>query len=84
MTLLFTKVIDELSLGLLEEDEEVQETADRAYWENRATPEMVALADKLLQIIKAFDPALNLKYNKYYIGLAKDDRPNNFAIFKPK
>ena len=25
-----------------------------------------------------------LKYNKYYIGLAKDGQPNNFAIFKAK
>jgi hypothetical protein len=24
-----------------------------------------------------------MKYNKYYIGLAKDDRPNNFVIFRP-
>ena len=84
MTLLFTKVLDELPLGLVEEDEEVQETADRAYWEARATRETVALADKLLEIIKAFDPALELKYNKYYIGLAKGDRPNNFVVFKPK
>jgi len=84
VTLLFTKVLDELPLGLAEEDEEVQETADRAYWEARATTQTVALADELLDIIHTFDPALALKYNKYYIGLTKGDRPNNFAIFRPK
>ena len=25
-----------------------------------------------------------LKYNKFYIGLAKNGRPNNFAVFIPK
>ncbi len=27
---------------------------------------------------------MELKYNKYYIGLAKNGQPNNFAIFKAK
>lgn len=84
VALMFTKVLDELPLGLVEEDEEVQETVDRGYWESRATKKTVALADDLLEIIKTFDPEFELKYNKYYIGLAKDDRPNNFAIFRPR
>jgi hypothetical protein len=81
---MFTKVLDELPLGLVEEDEEVQESVDRAYWESRATKETVALADELLGIIKTFDSGFELKYNKYYIGLAKNDRPNNFAVFRPR
>ena len=84
VALLFTKVLDELPLGLVDEDEEVQETADRAYWESRATKATVAMADALLEIISTFDPELDLKYNKFYIGLAKNDRPNNFAIFRPR
>ena len=84
IALMFTKVLDELPLGLVEEDEEVQETVDRAYWASRATKKTVALADDLLEIIKTFDPEFELKYNKYYIGLAKDDRPNNFAVFRPR
>lgn len=82
--LIFTKVLDELPLGLVEEDEEVQHPADRTYWENQATKAIVALADELLEVIRVFDPQLELKYNKYYIGLAKQGRPNNFAIFRPK
>ncbi len=27
---------------------------------------------------------LELKYNKFYIGLAKGGQPNNFVIFRPK
>jgi hypothetical protein len=84
VALLFTKVLDELPLGLVEEDEEVQEPADRAYWEAKATRTNVVLADQLLEIIHSFDPGLSLKYNKFYIGLARDDRPDNFAIFRPR
>ena len=84
VALIFTKVLDELPLGLVEEDEEVQEPADRAYWEKKATKKTVAWTDRLLDIIKNFAPEFELKFNKYYIGLTKNDRPNNFAVFRPR
>lgn len=82
--LLFTKILDELSLGLVDEDEEVAEPADREYWLKEGSEETVALADKLLSIIKEIDPLIDLKYNKYYIGLVKQGIANNFVTFKPK
>ncbi len=82
--LLFTKILDEFALGLVDEDEEVAEPADREYWLKRGSEETVALADKLLSIIKEIDPLIELKYNKFYIGLAKNGIPNNFVSFKPK
>lgn len=84
MGLVFTKVLDELPLGLIEEDEEIQETTDRDYWLKRGTPETVKMADQMLALINGFKPGYELKYNKFYIGLAKDGQPNNFAIFRPK
>lgn len=84
LSLFFTTVVDERQLGLVEEDEEVQEATDRSYWEQRGTKETVAMADNLLEIVKLFDPALELKYNKFYIGLAKHDHANNFATFRPQ
>ena len=33
---MFTTVMDELVRGTIDEDEEVRETADRAYWDARA------------------------------------------------
>jgi len=84
VALVFTTVLDELTRGLVDEDEEVSETADRAYWEHRATKETVALADRLLDIVHQYDAAVEFKYNKFYIGLAKDGRPNNFVSFKPQ
>ena len=85
VTLVFTKVMDEFSRGLVDEDEEADAVpTDRAYWEQRATKETVALADRLLDLLHKFDPTLTLKYNKVYIGLAKDGRPYNFVSFGPR
>jgi hypothetical protein len=85
VSLIFTTVIDQLALGLPEEDEEVQAVTDRTYWETeRGTKSTVAMADQLLNLINSFDPSLELKYNKFYIGLAKDGQPNNFAVFRPR
>jgi hypothetical protein len=82
ISLIFTKVLDQMVLGLEEEDE--PEPADRTYWEKRGTKATVGMADEVLEIIKEFAPGFELKYNKYYIGLAKEGKPNNFAIFRPQ
>ena len=84
ISLVCSTVLGEVRLGLVEEDEEVQEVTDRAYWESHASKTTIADADELLAIIKTFDPAFGLKYNKFYIGLAKNGQPSNFVIFRPK
>lgn len=80
----FTTVVNQMSYGPIEEDEEVEETTDRAYWENRGSKKTVTMADQLLEIARKFDNQLELKYNKFYIGLAKQGQPQNFVIFRPK
>src|SRR5690554_1743233 len=82
--LVFTKVLDEMPLGLVEEDEEIQEVTDRDYWLKKGTQATVKMADEILAIINSFKEGYELKYNKLYIGLAKNGQPNNFAIFRPK
>lgn len=84
VSLVFSKVLDEMRLGLVEEDEEVQAGADRGYWEKRATKQTLAMADEMFEVVRTLDPGLELKYNKFYIGLAKNGQPNNFVIFRPK
>jgi hypothetical protein len=84
ISLICTTVLNEMSFGLVEEDEESHEVTDRNYWEQRGTKETVAMADGVLEIIKKFAPDLELKYNKFYVGLAKNEQPNNFAIFRPQ
>jgi len=82
--LVFTTVLDQMSLGLVDEDEEIQEVTDRAYWESRGSKKTVAMADEFLGIAKQFDGALELKYNKFYIGMAKNGQPSNLFIVRPK
>ncbi len=85
LILVFTKVMDEMSRGVVDEDEDAEAApTDRTYWEVRGTKKTVELADELLSIVREHDPSLALKYNKFYIGLSKNGQPYNFAIFKPK
>ena len=84
VSLAFTTVLDQVLFGLVDEDEETQEPADRAYWENRGSKATVAMADELLALVQEFNPRLQLNYTKSYIGLAIDGRPNTFLLFFPK
>jgi predicted transport protein len=85
LTLVFTRVMDELSRGLVDEDEEAEAfPADRGYWEDKASKATLAIADSLVEIVKQFDATLQLKYNKHYIGLGKDGSAFNFVTFRPK
>lgn len=81
--LIFTTVLDELTLGVDDEEEE-KEVTDRNYWISRGSESTVKLADRLLEVINEFTEGYSLKYNKFYIGLAKDGQPNNFAVFRPR
>jgi hypothetical protein len=82
--LVFTKVLDEMPLGLVEEDEEVQAVTNRDYWLTRGSETTVKMADEILEIVNSFKAGFTLKYNKFYIGLAKNGQANNFAICRPK
>ena len=85
VALVFTKVMDEFSRGLVDEDEDADAApADRAYWEQRATKETVVLCDQLLDILRKFDPTLTLKYNKTHIGIARNGQAFNFVSFGPR
>jgi hypothetical protein len=84
-TLVFTKVMDELSRGLVDEDEDAEAApTDRSYWEKRGSKATLQLADELLGIAREIDPSLDLKYNKFYVGLSKDGQPFNFILFRPR
>jgi len=83
--LVFTTIMNQMSLGLEEEDEETYEQVDREYWETRkGSKETVAMADEILNLAKQFDVSLKLNYNKGYIGMVKNGRSNNFITFEPK
>jgi hypothetical protein len=68
----------------VDEDEETQDVTDRTYWESRGSKKTVAMADAFLELARQYDPSLELKYNKFYIGLAKNGQPCNFIVVRPK
>jgi predicted transport protein len=82
ISLFFQTILDQRILGTDEEEE--KEVVDRSYWEKRGTKETLAQVDELLSIIHTIDPDIELRYNKFYIGLAKEGQANNFAIFRPQ
>ena len=82
ITLVFTKVLDRISLGT-EEDETIIQT-DRNYWEKRSNPKVLSLMDSIFNAITTNDERLKLKYNKFYIGIEKDGITRNFITFRPK
>jgi hypothetical protein len=86
VTLVFTTVLDEMQRGLVDEDEDaISAPTDRAYWENeKGTPKTVALMDRLFELVREDDPDVQLKYNKFYVGLTKDGRADNYAQFRPQ
>lgn len=82
--LTFVKVVDEVTLGLVGEDEPTAEPADRASWEEKASFQTLAQTDELLRLIREVQPKAGLKYNKHYIGLEIDGAARNFVAFKPR
>ncbi len=83
--LTFNKILDEVSFGLVDDDEELSEVTDRNYWETKkGTPKTVRIVDEALNLIREVIPGYQLKYNKFYIGLVRNGRADNFIIFRAK
>lgn len=82
VALQFTRVLDEMPRGLVDEDESVYEPATLQDWEKIGTPKTVQLAHDLLSLCKPFDSTLELKPNKHYIGLQRQGVAFNFVTFR--
>ena len=82
--LTFVKVLDELTYGLVDDDEPLAEAVDRSFWETvRGTKETLSLTDGLFAVVNEVEPRATLKYNKHYIGLEVAGNPFNFVKFRP-
>lgn len=84
VALVFTKILDEVNLGLVEEDEEVQELVDKDYWLKRSSSDIMKLTEECLTFIKSFISDVEFKYNKHYIGLTTNGYINNFITLGPR
>ena len=83
--LTFVRVLDEIRLGLVEDDEPVSEPADRAMWESsRGSESSPAMTDHLLRLVNEVEPKAVLNYNRNYIGLKIAGAPLNFVTFLPR
>ena len=82
IALSFIKVMDKVELA--SEDEEYTEPTDRPYWEKRSCKNMMELTDKIFDSLGGLIEGYELKYNKFYVGIAKDGVANNFVSFNPK
>ena len=83
LTLVFTKVLD-TQLPAIEEDEAGVEQSNRSYWENRSSPKIVAVADRILSLVHEVEPKAQFNFNKSYIGLAIDGVASNFVTMRPR
>ena len=84
-SLVFTTVMDVLTRGPIDEDEDAQAApTDRVDWEKKSTNEIMSMVDHILNIIHKLDPNIRLNYTKMYVGLAQNGRPNNFMLFQPR
>ena len=82
VALVFTKVLDHVALGTEEDD--IGVPTDRNYWEKRSTPHIMKLVDQIHTVVQKQDSGVALKYNKHYIGLAKDGVANNYVSMRPR
>lgn len=84
VALTFVKVVDEMTFGLVDEDEPVAEPTDREYWLNKASEPAIRLTDQLLELVREVEPGATLRYNKNYVGLWVQGQPLNFVVFRPR
>ena len=82
IALSFIKVMDKVELAT--EDEEYTEPTDRPYWDKRSCKKMMQMTDSIFESLGEILKEYELKYNKFYVGIAKDGVANNFVSFNPK
>lgn len=83
LTLHATKVLDLVRIGT-EEDDEPGQATDRDYWMKKGSPTSLKVVDGLIDLINEVEPGLAAKYNRHYVGLARNGVPDNFVIFRPR
>lgn len=84
VALVFTKVLDELQLGVDDTGTPEKVVRTRTDWEQKVPKNILQLVDELFENVKRLDPSYELNYKKYFIGLARSGIANNFVHFRPK
>lgn len=82
----FVRVLDQTELRTDDAAEASEaEVRDRAYWVERSSPEVLAIADGVVEALgRVAKRSYALKYNKDFIGLTDGARSRNFILFLPR
>ncbi len=59
-----------------------EQVMDREYWISRSHPKSMELFDKLVELSRAFDPRVDITYNKHHIALGTTLK--NFSWYHPR
>jgi hypothetical protein len=76
-------VLDLARPGTDEDDDDAGQATDRSYWVSRGPEAWAAVADRVLALVNEIVPGLVLKYDKNYMGLARNGIAGSFATFRP-
>jgi hypothetical protein len=76
----FTKVLDIYEPP--EDEEDIGETVDRSYWENRSNPKSIKIMDEIINIAKDEYNDSKVTYNKHHVALGTQRR--NCIWFHPR
>lgn len=84
--LVFTKVLDEMALGLEEDDDnEIEQITNRDYWvQKKASNETIQIADKILLIVNEISPGHEIKYTKYNLRFSKNGQHVPYLTVRPR
>jgi len=80
ITLNFVKVLDRNDIQ--NDDENEVDPADRKYWEGQSN--ILKFMDTIFSEVSDIIPGYELKYTKFYVGIARDGVASNFIKFRPK
>ena len=80
ISLNLVKVLDRNDYAAAEEND--AEPTDRKYWESKSN--VLSFVDEIFADVSKHAPGFELKYNKFYIGLAQNGSATNFIYFRPK
>jgi len=84
IVLSFVRVLDRVPLRTDDVGEQVAAPADCSYWNERASPETVGIADAIVGMLnKKAEPKLQLKFNRAYIGFYDGSRAKNVVYLQP-
>lgn len=86
VALIFTRVLDEMSLGFEDDDKDVNTNlTTREFWsETKSSGKSLQIADKLKDIINEFIPDCKLEYYKANIRIKRENETLPYVILKPR